>query len=232
MGLGLVLSAVLVSGVCAITTSDVVLLDGNAVRVRDVADLACLRPDLRPAFGGLILGTLPEAVSEIRIPRAIVADRLRQHVPGLSITMTDDDNRELIVRRRSDNPVSKRGPSCFVASRPISADSTITAGDLSRTACHAASDDAAVYYDRSHGAVRAASDLSAGTYVGRILVPEHTSPQFGDELLVAVQVGRVAIERQVNAVQPSTGGNRIFVRDASSAVFSVPIEHLAPGGGQ
>ena len=74
--------------------------------------------------------------------------------------------------------------------------------------------------DRRTAAVVARTDLSAGTYLGRLSPAPPSSPRKGDALVLRAQLGPITVEREVTALQPGSAGGKLFVRDAEGQVTS------------
>lgn len=113
--------------------------------------------------------------------------------------------------------------SCFEAARTLSAGTPIDAGDVVAVACDSKRDVVAVRYDRSARAALPVAAVPAGGYLGRLSVLPSGGVAKGERLTLRSAAGPVVIEREVTALQSGRSGDRIFVQDASGAVFAADL---------
>jgi hypothetical protein len=231
MGSGVIVSMAWFGGLCSLTGAEAVDLQDRAVRLRDVVELDCAPADARETIGSLVIGALRAGSSQVALQHADIADLVRRRAPGLALEPAGDPERVVLLRAGEIPIDAARDTACFALSRGVQAGAALSADDLVPVSC-ANHPSRALYYEATHGVVRAASDLAEGSYVGRLLVSEHAFPDAGDRLVLSVSVGPVQIDRQVEAVQPGPDGGKIFVRDEAGSVFPVPLVSDAKGSRQ
>ncbi len=119
--------------------------------------------------------------------------------------------------------MASSGPTCFAAARDLPVGTELTASDLTLVTCRATPGRARVRYDRSRRAPIAAAAITAGTYLGSILLPEEGRVQKGEVLTLRSTAGPVTVERSVTTMQPARAGGRVFVRDSEGNIFAAPM---------
>ena len=120
---------------------------------------------------------------------------------------------------------------CFEAARMLSAGVPIEAEDVVAVACDSRRDAVALRYDRSARAALPVAAVPAGGYLGRLSVLPTGGVAKGERLTLRSSAGPVVIEREVTALQSGRSGERIFVQDASGAVFAAALL-LTPGAAE
>lgn len=111
---------------------------------------------------------------------------------------------------------------CWVTTRAITSGAPVTAPDLARARCNTEVDTNLLRFDRISGLVIARTSIPKGTQLGTF-APSSAAVGAGAVLTLRSRSGPVAIERQVTTLQPARSGERVFVRDASGTVISVPL---------
>lgn len=112
------------------------------------------------------------------------------------------------------------GESCMRATRALAIGAVPAAGNFTAADCGGAPIPA-VRYDAAMRAVRLVHALRPGDVIRAMPAAMMTGISPGDTLTVAVKVGPVVVQRQVEALQPANPGQRLFVRAADGKVISV-----------
>jgi hypothetical protein len=223
MGLGVIITFGWLSGTCALTDAEHVPLENRTLRLGDIATLECVREEDRPQLSTLVITKLPRAPRDVVTSAGELAGLAKRRVPGLDLAPPADPSRLIVIEAGPSVLPRSASTACYRTSRSVGAGKAISGDDLSPTACEADQPKAQLSFDRANKVVRAASDIGPGVYVGRLSVPERAFPDTGDELVLSIGLGAVAIERQVRAAQPSPSGGSIFVRDETGALFRAPV---------
>jgi hypothetical protein len=79
----------------------------------------------------------------------------------------------------------------------------------------------AFWYDRAAGTARLARGIDPGEVVPRFPGFGANAIRPGEKLKLVVTIGRVRIERDVEALQEARAGSRLFVRDRDGELTSV-----------
>jgi len=96
-----------------------------------------------------------------------------------------------------------------------------TAGDFTAVACGDAKAVAAVRYDAAMQAARLSRALRPGDVIAAVPPSLMAGIVPGDKLYIQVHVGPVVVQREVEALQPASPGQKLFVRSADGEVMSV-----------
>lgn len=221
--------AAIAAGACAMTSADTLSVDDGVVRLRDIADLACVRPEARAQMGALIVAELDPTQREVRLTRAALSTLVRRRVPALA-ALAPGDRHEIVIGRAS-RPHSDDGqalPGCSVAARSLQAGEAIARADLLDAPCDSTAPAHKLRYNRRDRAVEAGAVISAGDYLGRVFAPPERMVSAGANATFAVSVGSVRVEQPVTTLQPGQAGEAVFVRDRARQIFSVPVTALRP----
>jgi flagella basal body P-ring formation protein FlgA len=213
------MAAVSGAAVVVITAAPTVEVARREVRLSDVADLNKLHPSLRRRFGDRFIARISEGQSTVMVTRQELARLVRTSVPGLAPRAAPGS---VIFSLTHSSHVA--GNICSALTRPIKAGEAIAPADLTSIACQTRAKASILRFDRSDGVVRAASDLAAGTSLGRIVVPPPPLVQSGEHLTLMARSGPVSVQRPVTALQSGRDGQHIFVRDAEGQVSSVALD--------
>lgn len=111
---------------------------------------------------------------------------------------------------------------CYEAARPVAAGTVLVEADVRKAACVSAPK-RELRFKRLDHVIVAGEPLQAGDYLGEIAPLPSRAVVRGAPLVVRSSAGPVVIERAVTAMQNGRSGQRIFVRDAAGAIFSVPL---------
>lgn len=111
---------------------------------------------------------------------------------------------------------------CATARQTIPAGQIVGAHDLEAAPCAGVRVRGALHYDRVHRVVRAARDLPAGAFLGRLLVTDAAGLEKNTMLVLKMTAGPVKIARQVRAAQPSQGAAYIFIESEDGQFFRAP----------
>ncbi|HEX9933319.1 MAG TPA: hypothetical protein VGB08_10805 [Allosphingosinicella sp.] len=207
--------------------SETVELSGSELRVRDLAAVEGFAGLARGPAGPRIVAALPDGRAAIVTSRAALAALVRRSVPGIAIEVGDGD-RPVTIRRRHE--ASAPAGRCAALAAPVEAGGAIAGEDLVEVPCEAGAAAAAVRFDRSTGNVRAAGDLDAGAYLGRLVVADGAAVEAGAALTLVSTVGPVTVARPVVAMQTGRRGARLFVRDEDGQVFAVRFDRGGEAG--
>lgn len=118
------------------------------------------------------------------------------------------------------------GEACMQAVKTIPAGAIVAVGDFERAAC--AKSDPAFRYDARARAIRALRELKRGEVVEAPPASLLPTVRRGEHLVVSATVGPVVVQRDVEALQAASPGERLFVRAADGAVFSVLLPEARP----
>jgi hypothetical protein len=220
---GALLSALALSGGCALTEArDVSLRDYN-IRVRDLVSSDCgaaSNPNVRDA----VVASVPSGRKSVVLGQAALARLVHRRVPGIVLGSNDDAAR--VTFHVPAARVAIDAAPCFATATTIAAGDAINGSDLTSVPCgnNAA---APIAYDRTYGLTRAGADIGAGGYLGHLNVPPERLPDTGDRLTIVATEGATRIERPVTAAQPASRASELFVRDAEGHVFAAPLAATA-----
>ena len=196
-------------------------LPNREIHVGDVVDLQCLGASDQATIGSLVIAELPASATTLSLSRAALKSLARRRVPGLEFA-SDPGDADLIAFQVHASAPGAPAATCFHTTRTIASGAIVSSQVVATGPC----DDTVltrgqVYYDKTYGVPRAATDLPIGTNLGRLSIPR-SAFDAGDRLTLAIAIGPVRIEREVEALQPATAGSDIFVRDYEGAVFTSP----------
>lgn len=108
---------------------------------------------------------------------------------------------------------------CVQTIRAVKAFHLLNADDLKATGCSGPRAGALLLYDRVHQVVRAADDLPAGAYLGKVHLSPAPAIDRGAPMIMEIVAGPVRISRRVIAVQPALGARFLFVEGEDGAIF-------------
>jgi len=211
----------------SVVFADSALVDGQDVRLGEMADLSALPVELRARAAGVVVLRFAPGQWSVRTPVRRLAERARGQLPILAHWLPRDDARMVTVRRIF-SPVAasaQTGP-CMRLTAPLAAGASPRAADLEPAPCGARVTPRAFYFDR--GFARASHNLEAGTTVAALPTSAVAGVRPGDAILLFARVGPVAIERRVTAVQAAGAGQPVFVRGEDGEVFSAMPEGEGP----
>lgn len=191
--------------------------------------------------------TLAHLAAPGDIPAAAGGDfRLLKAPDGVnSIVLTLDDQKRLLRRRlpafriapRTQHDVrvefarsvngDRRRP-CLALNQPVGAGDPVDRAQASIVPCDPAKQPAQLAYSRDAGAPVARGALSAGAYLGRVLLPPSLPHQRGSEMTLRTRVGPVTIDRSARLVQPGRPGRSAFALLSDGRIVAAPV--LAEGG--
>ena len=211
-----------------LTPAAEVVLPSRQVRLGDVADLSGLPPAARERLSARVIAAVPAGRGEITLSRAAVGALVRRSVPGLALR-PDADSSPLTLRVAAGGGERAAGR-CAELARPLVAGAPLSDDDLVPADCRAGTAAPPLRFDRAGAVVRAAEDLAAGTYLGRISAAPAVAVDKGARLTLIATEGPVRVSRDVVALQPGRPGGRLFVRDSEGNVTSAPL--AAEGAGQ
>ena len=117
-------------------------------------------------------------------------------------------------------PSAQAANFCMRAVHPLSAGAVPATGDLVVAECGATRPELVVRYDRDMRATRLARAVAADEVVAAIPAAMIADIVPGQKLYVAVKIGPVVVQREVEALQPANLGQKLFVRAADGQVFS------------
>lgn len=112
---------------------------------------------------------------------------------------------------------------CLATRRALAAGEPVAAPDVAVAPCPD-QPTRAVRYDRRARTSVATRSLPAGSALGRVAVTPDRVIASGTPLTLRSVTGPVTVERAVLTLQTGRSGERVFVRDTSGAVFSVPLQ--------
>lgn len=109
---------------------------------------------------------------------------------------------------------------CRTVARPIPLGETVTIADTVESACTDGRPSRRLRYDAGARVARAAVDLAPGDELGRVFLAPRQGILPGEQIVLTVQIGPVAITKAVTALQAGRPGQRLFVRDEAGQIFS------------
>lgn len=196
-------------------------LRDEAIRVGDLAHASVYRD--------LVVARLPRGVSHMALTEAQRRALLRNRVPGVSLAL-----RHRGVLRvnggAATRPARATRGTCFALRADVADGAYLSREDVEQADCRAAAGDARVRYDAGAAAPVARYALPAGTYLGRVRVPEQRPLAAGVPLLLRTVVGPVIVEREVTSLQPGRAGRRLFVRTEDGKMLASQIASAQEGG--
>lgn len=120
-------------------------------------------------------------------------------------------------------------PPCRTVARPIRVGEAVTIADTVESACADSRPSRRLRYDAGARVARAAVDLAPGDDLGRVFLTPQRGVLPGEQIILTVQIGPVAITKTVTALQAGRPGQRLFVRDEAGQIFSAPcLEEIRP----
>lgn len=206
---------------CALTSADIVSLPAREVQISAVASLDCLSGEDAARVSAMVIARLPRGAQRLSLSRTALAALVRRRVPMLRLGMIEDGR---VVLQAPARPLESEA-GCFTAGRDILADALIVRDDVEEAPCPAEGGPRYIRYDRSLGVLRAARDIAAGQPLGRMAAPPATALEDGERVRIAIQVGPVRIERDLEVVQ-SSDADTVFVRDDAGQVFAQPTSAI------
>jgi len=212
--------AVLLAGpalTAAITDAPEVALASREIRVADIALVSGGSEAERRGIERRVVAALPRSGQVAALRRDVLADLVRRRA-GLAVTAGAG---ALTVRYRPQARSDRGG--CWENVLPVAAGELITAETVAPAPCSGVPAAGTVRFVRTSGQVRAASDLSAGTYLGRLMPPPAGAVQAGASLSLLSTSGPVTIARPVTTLQAGRPGRRVFVRDEDGQVLSIGL---------
>jgi hypothetical protein len=111
---------------------------------------------------------------------------------------------------------------CLRALEPIAAGAYPLKEELASEPCGETKPPVALLYEPSSRFVRAVRAIDEGDVVAAVPPAYLADVRPGQKVTLSAHVGSVAIEREVEAVQPGRAGGRLFVRGADGKAFAVP----------
>jgi hypothetical protein len=212
-------------GTAAVATSpgQEIIVAGREVRLGDVVGLVGLTPALPASFAPRIVARLPAGAASVTLSGSQLATLVRRSVPGLEVLAPKS---AVTIRRRAEEAAAAAAAPtgiCFALSRPVARGAALMAGDAVATPCREGEPRARLAFDRRDHRVRAAADLAAATYLGRVSLPAGSGVERGDALTLVSTIGSVRVQRKVVAVQPGRSGGKVFVRDEDGQVLTAPL---------
>jgi hypothetical protein len=189
-------------------------LTDRSVRIGDVVR----RGDLDAALAERTIATLPPGRDSVTIERSALAGLLRRAVPGFRVESADEGT--VALRAAAAERADRR---CLELINPVAAGAIIDAEDVVAIECRDGEGAVGIAYDRIAAAPRAAADLAAGHYLGRVVLGPAGGADAGAALTLASTIGPVRIERRVVALQPARQGGRLFVRTEDGEVLVAAI---------
>lgn len=228
MSMGLLTSALLAAAgpppAAMLVEADEILLTPREVRLGDLVRApggAALDADL----AGRVVAVVPRGQQSLTLPRAALAGLLRRAAPGLRLAGPDRPG--AILLRLAPAPGARDGRGCLALVAAVPRGAPIAAGEAETVACDPARRAAPLAFDARAGLVRAAGDLPAGAYLGRLALGPRPAVVRGARLTLVAAVGPVRIEREVIALQDGRSDRRLFVRDGDGQVFAARLAAAA-----
>ena len=202
----------------ALTGAQTVWLETPRIRLADVAAPAGLPRRAWDRLAGNVIATLSARDRFVTLSRKAVATLIARRVPGARALA---DPGAGPIRFEVKYQISPAPPlACRRLGTARHADEPVVEADLIPAPC-TADRPAELRFDRAGRRLVAKRDLSAGSYVGRVVVPLAPAVKRGDGLRLISRVGPVTIERAVTAMQGGNAGLPVFVRDPDGNVFAV-----------
>lgn len=118
--------------------------------------------------------------------------------------------------------------SCHALLQGVAAGDFLTAELAEPVACREEQPHLPLAFDRGANAPMAVEDLSAGTYLGRLVLKPGAIAPAGSTLQLVVRTGPVIVEREVSAIRSIRAGRRGFVKAGDGQVLSA---HFVDGAG-
>jgi hypothetical protein len=221
-GLALIATLLGSAPTAGLVPADAVEVAAREVRIADVARIGGLDRASRARLGRTVIAVLPDGRSEVTLSRKALAALVRRGVPGLDVAAGGEGAIRIRAIGLPAAPPKAAGE-CKELAAPVARGALLAAADARSVPCDGNAPQHAVQYDRRHGVVRAAADLPAGAYLGRVALPAEAGIERGAALTLVSTVGPVRIEREVVAVQPARPGGKIFVRDEEGGTFAAPL---------
>ncbi len=183
-----------------------------------VADLAMLDQTQRARLGSLAIAAIPAGKSHLELDAATRARLLRRRVPGQDLRLRHGGK----VRFEVPEPreAGRGARPCIMLRRALDAGDYLQPEAVAPVPCRDHAEALPLLFDRRVNALRLSSPLAAGAYLGSLAVRGGPIIGAGTELRHVTRQGPVAIERTVNALQPSRMGQAIFVRTQDGAIFA------------
>ena len=119
-------------------------------------------------------------------------------------------------------PQHRSATECRAMARPVAQWEVVAPGDTEAVACSDDALTAKLGYDRRSGTVRARTPLVQGENIGRVWWPVRPQVLPGDKVRVLAKLGRVAVSREVTALQAAKPGQRFFAMGSDGKIFSAP----------
>lgn len=165
--------------------------------------------DIPPSIGrDFRLLKRPDGARSIVLTLADQERLLRRRFPALQLAPRA--RRDLRVTFAPTTHVG-RGAPCFALNQPVAALEPIARAQADEVPCDAAKARARLGYDREADAPVATASLSAGSYLGPVLLPAVLARPRGAEMTLRTRVGPVTIDRSARLVQPGRAGRSAFV---------------------
>lgn len=193
-------------------------LADDKLRVRDLA-----RGAVR---GELVVAALPAHAARVTLSEEQRAALLRKRVPGMRFSLRHKG--DVQFNRGSAGMAAISETSCFSARTDIPAGVYLRAEHVASAPCSAGVPARRLRYDPAAAAAYAQALIPAGSYLGRLRLPEVPPVPAGQSMLLQTRVGPVTIERGVTALQPGRPGRSLFVRTDDGKLLASRL--VAPKG--
>lgn len=221
----MVAALLLIASSVALRPDVTVEVNGSAISLADVASLERMDPGARNRLAGRVLARLPDGRHSVTLSRPALAALIRRSLPGISVASVDGG--PITLRRAAPAAATEPAGHCLVLVNPVAAGALLSAADAAPAPCPRIPPAAALGYQRQNRAVRAETDLAAGTPLGRIRLPASPGVAAGERLMLTSTAGPVRIRREVTALQPGRGGGRLFVRTDDGEILAAPVAEAA-----
>lgn len=110
---------------------------------------------------------------------------------------------------------------CLRALEPIPAGAYPLKAELAAEPCGEAKPEVALRFEPASRFVRASRGIEQGDVVAAVPPAYLADVRPGQKVKLSAHIGSVAIEREVEAVQPGRSGGKLFVRGADGKAFAI-----------
>lgn len=198
-------------------------LTDNRLVLGQVVDLSALPAEIQSKFNDRVIAAFPIGQSPSSISSEIIKIWARRAVPLLKFEPAQGRSISVkLARAQKQKPMLNDGgkSACLAAATPIPSGTIISRHDTIDVTCRNSRAAGQIIFDRKAGFVRAANDISAGDYLGKIHLPNSKVLDGSAELVFFTQDGPVIVQRRVRALQVVQSGEQVFVATPEGTVFS------------
>lgn len=210
-------------GLVKLLPIDEIQIPARDLTMNDIIDLSMLPASERAALGPQVVVTLASDRNIAEVNSAVLESWARRKVPGLRFEPAPARPVKITYGiqqanfSRSDKKPASR---CSELVSPAVHGDILVQTNTLPVPCDDRLQLAPVYFDRKDGVVRAVQNLSAGTYLGQVALPDVKVIDRGREMVFVAYDGPVRVERNVRALQAAKAGERFFVTTGDGSVIA------------